>query len=160
MVPDVATLPSPRPGTPRRPRHRAVGSVACMAVALAGAGLIASRGIRRVEVAGGSMAPAFRPGDRLVVLARPLGPQRWPAVGDVVAVADPRDPTRTLVKRVAAVDRAAGTLDVRGDDPGASTDSRHFGPVPRAAVVGRAVYRYAPPGRTGPGPWPTGYDRP
>jgi len=160
MGPDVDTLPSPRPGTPRRRRTSAARSVACMAVVLAGAGLIATRGIRRVEVAGGSMAPTFRPGDRLVVLARPFGSQPWPAVGDVVAVADPRDPTRTLVKRVAAVDRAAGTLDVRGDDLAASTDSREFGPVPRAAVVGRAVYRYAPPGRTGPGPWPTGYDHP
>ncbi len=121
--------------------------------------MVASRVFRRVEVAGGSMEPTFRAGDRLVVLARPVGGPAWPAVGDVVAVADPRDPSRVLVKRVAAVDRAAGALDVRGDDPGASTDSRHFGPVPLASVVGRAVYRYAPPGRTGPAPWPTEYHR-
>jgi nickel-type superoxide dismutase maturation protease len=159
MGPDAATLPSPRPGTPRHPRGRAVRPVACLAAALAGAVLVASRAIRRVEVAGGSMAPTFLPGDRLVVWSRPLGPPLWPAVGDVVAVADPRVPTRTLVKRVAAVDRATGTLDVRGDDPGASTDSREFGPVPLAALVGRAVYRYGPKGRTGPGPWPKGYDR-
>ena len=159
MGPDAATLPSPRPGTPRPPRARAARSVACLAAVVAGAVVVASRTLRRVEVAGGSMAPAFRPGDRLVVWSRPLGPPSWPAVGDVVAVTDPRVPTRTLVKRVAAVDRAAGTLEVRGDDPDASTDSRDFGPVPLAAVVGRAVYRYGPNGRTGPGPWPKGYDR-
>ena len=159
MGPDAATLPSPRPGTPRPPRARTVGSVACLAAALAGAVVVASRTLRRVEVAGGSMAPAFRTGDRLVVRSRPFGPPSWPAVGDVVAVADPRVPSRTLVKRVAAVDRAAGTLEVRGDDPDASTDSRDFGPVPLAAVVGRVVYRYGPNGRTGPGPWPKGYDR-
>lgn len=159
MGPDAATLPSPRPGTPRPPRARAARSVACLAAALAGAVVVASRTLRRVEVAGGSMAPTFRPGDRLVVWSRPLGPPPWPAVGDVVAVTDPRVPNRTLVKRVAAVDRATGTLDVRGDDPDASTDSRDFGPVPLAAVVGRAVYRYGPNGRTGPGPWPKGYDR-
>jgi nickel-type superoxide dismutase maturation protease len=122
--------------------------------------LVLARTVRRVEVAGGSMAPTFLPGDRLVILSRPCGPPGWPAPGDVVAVADPRDPMRTLVKRVGAVDRAAGTVDLRGDRPGASTDSRHFGHVPAATVIGRVAYRYAPRGRTGPGPWPTGYDRP
>ncbi len=160
MGPDLATLPSPRPATPRGPNLTAARSCACLAVVLAGAGLVGSRWIRRVEVVGGSMAPTFLPGDRLVVLARPIGPPPLPAVGDVVAVIDPRDRSRTLVKRVAAVDRAAGTLDLRGDDPAASTDSRDFGPVPRSAVVGRVAYRYGPPGRSGPGPWPRGYDRP
>ncbi len=163
MGPDVATLPSPGPGTPRRRQgwtgRRVALRTALLGLVLGGAGLAASRVLRRVEVAGGSMAPTFLPGDRLLVLARPLGNPAWPSVGDVVAVADPRDPDRTLVKRVAAVDRAAGTLELRGDDPGASTDSRQFGPVPVASVVGRAVYRYAPTGRTGPGPWPRGYDR-
>jgi len=155
MGPDVDTLPSAGPATP----GRRSGAAALVTAALCGAVLLAGRCLRRVEVAGGSMAPTFLSGDRLVVLARPLGPPAWPAVGDVVAVADPRVPSRTLVKRVARVDRRARTLEVRGDDPAASTDSRTFGPLPLGAVVGRVVYRYAPPGRTGPGPWPTGYDR-
>jgi inner membrane protease subunit 1 len=52
-----------------------------------------------------------------------------------------------MLKRV----RLAGPtgLDVRGDNPDASTDSRHFGPVPFTALRGRVVYRYAPPGRAG-----------
>jgi len=134
--------------------------VACAApLALVAAGLAVGR-LRRVVVAGGSMAPTFLPGDRLVVRSRWFGPPAPLAAGDVVAVADPRDPARALVKRVAAVDRAAGTLVLAGDDPSASTDSRDFGPVPVGSVVGRVVYRYAPAGRTGPGPWPTGYDRP
>jgi nickel-type superoxide dismutase maturation protease len=127
-------------------------------VAAAAVGAL-GRSVRRVEVAGDSMAPTFVPGDRLVVVARPFGPPSWPPVGAVVAVVDPRDPSRTLVKRVAAVDRITGGLDVRGDDPGASTDSRAFGPVPRSSLVGRVVYRYAPAGRTGRGPWSRGYDR-
>jgi len=78
----------------------------------------------------------------------------------VVALRDPRDGDRVVVKRVASIDRAAGTLEVLGDAPGASTDSREFGPVPLASVVGRAVHRYGPPGRSGPVPRPTGYDLP
>jgi len=64
-----------------------------------------------------------------------------------VAVSDPRRPARLMVKRVAAVD--VGVVTVAGDDPSASTDSRQFGPVPRALVRGRVVYRYAPPDRVG-----------
>lgn len=162
MGPDVATLPSPGRDTPRGgtdPTRCRVAPVALAASLGLAAAMLAARTLRRVEVAGGSMAPTFLPGDRLLVLASLLRRPSWPAVGDIVAVADPRDPGRILVKRVAAVDRPTTTVEVRGDDPGASTDSRDFGPVPLASVVGRAVYRYAPAGRTGPGPWPTEYDR-
>jgi nickel-type superoxide dismutase maturation protease len=119
----------------------------------------ARRLVTRVEVAGTSMAPALLPGDRLLVVRWPPPLARWPAAGEVVAVRDPRHHARVLVKRVGSVDRDGGTVEVLGDDPSASTDSRAFGPVPRSLVVGRAVYRYAPPGRVGGGPWYPGYDR-
>jgi hypothetical protein len=47
-----------------------------------------------------------------------------------------------LVKRVHSV--GPGAVDVRGDNAGASTDSRTFGPVAPAAIAGRVVYRYFP----------------
>jgi nickel-type superoxide dismutase maturation protease len=99
--------------------------------------------VRRVVVTGESMLPAVHPGDRLLV----VGP--WPPrPGHVVAVPDPRRPAdRVLVKRVASVD--GGVVDLRGDNDGASTDSRHFGPVPARTILGRAVYRYEPPARRG-----------
>jgi len=101
-----------------------------------------------VEVRGGSMAPSLLPGDRLLVESRTYEgrPPRW---GEVVLAADPREPERELIKRVVAVDDEAGTVDLRGDAPAASTDSRAFGAVPIAAVRWRAVYRYWPPGRVG-----------
>lgn len=99
------------------------------------------------------MAPALLPGDRLVVLARPWPTPAWPRPGQVVAVRDPRRPDRILVKRVGPVNRSEGTLEVLGDAPDASTDSRTFGPVPRSSLVGRVVYRYAPADRSGPVPW-------
>jgi len=98
--------------------------------------------LRRVQVSGDSMQPALQAGDRLLVVrARSL------RVGDIVAVADPRDPTRIVVKRVAGVGPEGVT--VLGDDPEASTDSRTFGPVRPDLVRGRAVYRYWPDERRG-----------
>jgi len=98
--------------------------------------------LRRVAVHGDSMRPALEPGDRLLV----AGFLR-PRPGDVVAVVDPRDGDRVMVKRVAAVD--AGGVTVLGDHADASTDSRTFGSVDRALVLGRVVYRYWPEDRRG-----------
>ncbi|MGO8873278.1 MAG: S26 family signal peptidase [Acidimicrobiales bacterium] len=140
----------------RRPAPFVWAVVVSGAVLAVGACL---RSFRRVEVAGASMAPALLAGDRLVVVGVPWGSPPWPAPGDVVALRDPRDRGRILVKRVVAVDRSAGTIEVLGDAVHASTDSRTFGPVPRSSIVGRAVYRYAPADRSGPPPWPGEYHR-
>jgi nickel-type superoxide dismutase maturation protease len=100
------------------------------------------RRLDRVEVSGLSMAPGLQPGDRLVVWrTRSVRP------GDVVAVPDPRQPERTILKRVISV-RPEG-LFLLGDNPRQSTDSRQFGYVPLKSVLGKALYRYAPSGRTG-----------
>jgi len=98
---------------------------------------------RRVVVEGWSMEPTLTPGDRLLVLR-----SRSVHAGDVVAVRDPREPGRVLVKRVSAVLEDGVVL--RGDNPEASTDSRSFGPVPSSSVLGRVVRRYAPAWRAGP----------
>ena len=101
----------------------------------------------RLRVVGESMLPTLLPGDRVLVW-RGLGPFRPPVrLGDLVALVDPRDPDRVMVKRVAG---CAGTqVIVRGDNETASTDSRHFGPVDAAAIHGRVIYRYLPEERRG-----------
>ncbi len=78
---------------------------------------------RRVIVDGASMMPTYEPGTELVAV------RRWRAVrvGDVVVVPDPRESRRLLLKRCVATNR--GLLDVRGDNPEFSTDSREFGLV-------------------------------
>jgi nickel-type superoxide dismutase maturation protease len=88
------------------------------------------------------MRPALAPGDRVVVVRT-----RRLRRGDLVALRDPRDDERTIVKRVAEIQGDAVT--VLGDNPTGSTDSRVFGPVERRRVRGRAVYRYWPEGRRG-----------
>ena len=101
--------------------------------------------LRRVAVNGDSMRPALEPGDRLLVVRFA---RLRPKPGDVVAVVDPREPNRVLVKRVDSVD-TDGRLRVAGDNPAASTDSRTFGAVDADLVLGRAIYRYWPEGRRG-----------
>lgn len=97
----------------------------------------------RIRIEGPSMEPTFADGDRLLVWRTDrLSP------GQVAVVRDPREPTRLWVKRVHDV--ADDGLDVRGDDPDRSTDSRTVGLIPRRLVVGRVVRRYAVAGTTTP----------
>lgn len=101
-----------------------------------------ARRFTRYEVVGPSMLPAYRPGDWLIV-------DQWayrhrpPRPGDLVLAADPREPSRTLLKRVTRVE-ADGATWLEGDNPSASTDSRHFGPVAPEELRGRVVCRYWP----------------
>jgi nickel-type superoxide dismutase maturation protease len=93
--------------------------------------------LERVEVHGTSMSPTFEPGDRLLLVRR-FRPLR---AGDLVALPDPRDASRRLVKRVVAV--RGGVVEVRGDNEAASTDSRDFGAVRTTSVRHLVVRRYA-----------------
>jgi nickel-type superoxide dismutase maturation protease len=99
-----------------------------------------------VVVHDASMRPTLEPGDRLLV-DRGAYARRPPRVGDVVVLIDPEQPSRWLVKRVAAVDPATGTVDVRGDATDVARDSRRFGPVATSAIVGRAYRLYLPRSR-------------
>jgi nickel-type superoxide dismutase maturation protease len=126
---------------PRRTRAwRRLGVVAALACGL---GLV----FGRVEVVGESMVPTLRPGDRLVVLR--WGHRLLLRPGDLVTITPPPRSGRPgrLVKRV--VDCDGATVAVAGDNADASTDSRSFGRLPRSAVTGKVLYRYAPSGRTG-----------
>ena len=118
----------------------------------------ARHGLWRVAVEEESMAPTLLAADWLL-----LDPTctRWPRRGSVVVFHEPG--TETLaVKRVAArpgdrVKLAAGILHLApdeawllGDNLTVSIDSRRYGPVPLAALVGRAWFRYGPIHRLGP----------
>ena len=95
--------------------------------------------LRRFVVSDTSMQPALRHGDRVLVAT-------WlvPRVGDMVVLRDPEAHSTFIVKRVHQLN--ADNVDVRGDNPYVSRDSRHFGPVPKKLIVGRVVYRYATAG--------------
>ncbi|XP_022749335.1 mitochondrial inner membrane protease subunit 1-like [Durio zibethinus] len=93
--------------------------------------------------------------------------------GDLVLVRSPLDPRKTLTKRILAVegDKVTFCLDpprdptrdyrsrslvvpkghvwIQGDNWYASTDSRHFGPVPYGLIQGKVFLRVWPPNSFG-----------
>ncbi len=112
------------------------------------------------------MRPAIEPGDWLLVDPTT---RRWPRRGSVVVFREP-DRGGLAIKRVEARpgDRVAfaGGYLVMGPDEawltadattaatasagyGPAIDSRRFGPVPLALLVGRAWFRYGPLRRLG-----------
>jgi hypothetical protein len=104
-------------------------------------GAVATGLVRRslLVVRGPSMRPTLEAGDvvfTLPVLPVPPFPPRWRermlAPGRIVVLADPARPDHCIVKRIAAVHPDG--VEVRGDDPGWSIDSRVFGRVPPARV--------------------------
>ena len=145
-----------------RPRGRVVAAVLLGAVATA----VVRRSL--LVVRGPSMRPTLEAGDVVVTLPVPPSPPlpgrwrdrllaRWLTPGRVVVLADPARPEHRIVKRIVAVHPDG--VDVRGDDPGWSIDSRVFGRVPpaevRRVVLGRWPVRG--PGRgpsRGPGRGP------
>lgn len=84
------------------------------------------------------MSPALTAGDIVLVV------RRRPRVGDMVlALAEGRE----VVKRVETI--KYGTYYIVGDNRDASTDSRHYGPVKRSAILGTVMIGFptavAPP---------------
>jgi nickel-type superoxide dismutase maturation protease len=102
-----------------------------------------------VDVRGRSMAPTLLPGDRLLV-ERLTYRRRGGRTGEIVLAADPRQPSRELVKRIGPVDASSASAELVGDAPEASTDSRAFGPVDLGDLRWRVVLRCWPPRRIGP----------
>jgi len=92
--------------------------------------------LRIALVRGPSMVPVLRDGDRVLVWLRP--PRRAPRVGQVVLVDLPDRPLS--IKRVTAVG-ADGKVEVGGDNPYGSTDSRELGSLPAGAVRGVGLIR-------------------
>ncbi len=130
---------------PRRALFLVLGTLAAIGAAAVAGG----RWFDVVEVRGRSMVPTLLPGDRLLVEGVTYR-RRVPRTGEVALAADPRQPSRELVKRIGLVDPSSASAELSGDAPEASTDSRTFGPVDLVDLRWRVVGRCWPPGRIGP----------
>lgn len=86
----------------------------------------------RFVVEGDSMLPLLRPGDVVKV-------QKTGAVkpGDIVVARHPIQTDLIIIKRVEAVQ--GGKITLKGLNPGASSDSRAFGPVRKKHLIGRVM---------------------
>lgn len=93
----------------------------------------------RVKVTGTSMAPLLQPGDELLV--NPFAYQQSPPqIGDIVVAWHPQREGFKLIKRVVDV-----TIDgywLEGDNLNESTDSRFFGAIPLASILGKVICRF------------------
>lgn len=84
------------------------------------------------RVAGESMSPTYHDGDLL------LG-RRWlirPMVGDVIVI---QVENRPLIKRIKYL--TGDQVEVAGDNPEVSTDSRAFGPIPTSHIAAKIIAR-------------------
>lgn len=88
------------------------------------------------------MLPTLVAGDEVIVDYHAYR-QAAPVVGDVVVAKNPSRPGERIVKRITAV-TPDGRFHLQGDNPDAaqSTDSRHYGPVPRHYVLGKVTSRH------------------
>lgn len=87
------------------------------------------------------MIPTLAADDEVLVDTRAYK-QRLPDVGEIVVAYRPDRQEVILIKRVAGV-LPDGRLLLRGDNPGASTDSQEFGPVALEHLVGKVTSRFA-----------------
>ena len=106
------------------------------------------------RIRGASMTPALQERDCVLVDTRPRPAIR---VGDVVAIRDPKDPERVLVKRVGSV--GPRSFAVRSDNPLEARDSRHFGSLHVEDLIGPATLVFTRHGRFRPAPRQSTSDR-
>jgi signal peptidase len=106
-----------------------------LAVLLAGA-LPLALGARSMVVLSGSMTPAIRTGD--VVVVRPIAPTEA-KVGEIVTFKDPDGSGRLLIHRVRAIVRHGDQIAVTTQ--GDANATREHWKVPVDGTIGTVVYR-------------------
>ena len=96
---------------------------------------------RILKVSGHSLSPEYRDGDFVLITKLPIlfG---WLKPGNHVVFKQPR--YGVMIKRVASIDAACDEVRVTGTDID-SIDSRHFGPIPRAALLGKVIWHIRRP---------------
>ena len=96
---------------------------------------------KRLKVVGDSMLPWLRAGEEILIDPKAYTKSK-PEINDIVAIAHPLKPNLTIVKRVKAI-ADDGKYFLIGDNPAASTDSRHWGNVTHQQIIGKVTNFFA-----------------
>ncbi|MDI1242105.1 MAG: nickel-type superoxide dismutase maturation protease [bacterium] len=88
-----------------------------------------------MRVEGDSMVPSLRSGDRVLI-----DPKASLRPGDVVLARHPYKSSVRILKRLSSIE-PDGRFYLSGDNLDGSTDSRTFGSISKADVVGKVVAR-------------------
>lgn len=94
--------------------------------------------VRVYAVHGSSMEPTLSDG-QVVVVNRLAYLLRSPRPGDLVVLEHPLRGQELMIKRISSL-QEQNSIVYRGDNPGESVDSRHFGSISRQALRGRVVF--------------------
>ena len=90
--------------------------------------------ISKFKVYGNSMTPALKPGQEILSFNWAYWGKK-PKVGDIVVI---KQDGKEMVKRIQKVNGRG--IFVMGDNEKISTDSRQFGPVKMAQIVGKVWF--------------------
>ena len=82
------------------------------------------------------MLPGLKPGQRLLVKPHRLD-QPLPQIRSIVVCRHPTKPDLVITKRLLGI--TDQQLDLRGDNPEESTDSRQYGPIAVDCLLGEAT---------------------
>lgn len=97
---------------------------------------------QRRRVNGRSMHPTLTDGSTVLVDTA-VYRHSSPKIGHIVLAQHPFQPTNQMIKRVKQITKD-GRYFLQGDNPDslASTDSRSFGPVRKAQILGQITHRF------------------
>lgn len=96
---------------------------------------------KRLKVVGESMLPFLSPGEEILIDPYIYNKSK-PEINDVVAIAHPLKTTLAIVKRIKAISED-GKYFLMGDNPTASTDSRHWGTISQQQIIGKVTNRFS-----------------
>ncbi len=95
--------------------------------------------VKRFKVQGHSMEPAIKSGTIVLVNLKSYR-TRNPQPGDIVVFMSPEEDRQAMLcKRIVSFDPSTRSYKLRGDNEKDSLDSRKFGPVKKAQILGRVI---------------------
>ncbi len=94
---------------------------------------------KRLLVRGSSMLPKLQPGEEILFNPNAYR-QKLPQVGDIVVARHPYQ-AKQIIKRVAVI-LEDGSCFLVGDNSKESTDSRSYGFIPLAKILGKVTDKF------------------